>query len=76
MPWSWVWVGLIGGLFVGILIQDADVQRDLWHFLPFATKVAVIRIDRTLSVLGLDAQWMPTFCLGWSVRRVCCCSTF
>jgi hypothetical protein len=52
-PWTWVWTGFLGGLFVGLLLQDAELQRALWLMLP-----------TTLAVLGLNEAWQVLLVWG------------
>lgn len=66
MPWSWVWYGFVGGLFVGTLLQDADVQRTLWSMLPVGARFAWSSIVTTLYVLGLHQAWHSLLLFGVS----------
>jgi hypothetical protein len=66
MPWSWVWYGFLGSLFVGTLLQDAEVQHILWSILPVGARFAWSSIATPLSGLGLHQAWHALLLLGVS----------
>jgi hypothetical protein len=59
-----MWTGFLGGIFVGLLLQDAELQRGLWLMLPSTARLVWVRGTTTIAELGLHEAWQVLLVWG------------
>lgn len=60
----WGWYGFIGGLLVGVFLQDQALQQDLWYALPHHARLAWWAISVTLARLAPNSVLLPVLLFG------------